>query len=327
MAKEYEIVSNAQFRFLNVFLVKINSRAQHIHSEIELGVVLDGNTTLRKNSDTFELTKGDIYLINSMEAHEFISDSEGVLILSIQISMRLLESFLSEQPVLRFTSSPRLKDVLGENEYDILTLLCSELAFSYLSDNSSSVYSYKCFGLTAQLLYFIKKWIPNESIKQQDYLPMKQKTDRLLSILNYIDENYTFKLLLSDIAEREGLSATYLSHLFKDALGMSFQDYLMNKRFEHAVNLLATTQRRILDISIACGFSDVRYLTKMFQTRFGCTPKEYRKGTQGLKKNAQPALSSIEHHYDQKQSLSIISSFREDIKQMVQMLPVETIWL
>ena len=325
MAKEFEIVSNSQFRFLNVFLVRITSRTPHLHREIELGVILDGNVTLRKNSDTFELTKGDIFLINSMEAHEFISDNEGVLILSVQISMRLLESFLSEQPVIRFCCSPRLMDVLGDNEYDILTLLCTELAYSYLSD-VSSVYSYKCFGLTAQLLYLLKKWIPNESLKQQEYLPMKQKTDRLLSILNYIDENFTFKLLLGDIAEREGLSVTYLSHLFKDSLGMSFQDYLMNKRFEYAVNLLATTQRRVLDISIACGFSDVRYLTKMFQDHFGCTPKEYRKNAQNLQDTTKYALSSLECRYDRDQSLAVISAIREEIKGMVPMLPAETVW-
>ncbi|EFR40149.1 transcriptional regulator, AraC family [Selenomonas sp. oral taxon 137 str. F0430] len=58
---------------------------------------------------------------------------------------------------------------------------------------------------------------------------------------------------------------------------MSFQDYLRKKRFTHARRLVAETQRSILDISLCCGFSDVRYLTKLFHEELGCTPTAYRK--------------------------------------------------
>ena len=44
--------------------------------------------------------------------------------------------------------------------------------------------------------------------------------------MDYIDENFRRKLLLGEIARREGLTMPYLSHLFKDTLGMSFQEYL-----------------------------------------------------------------------------------------------------
>ena len=59
---------------------------------------------------------------------------------------------------------------------------------------------------------------------------------------------------------------------------MSFQEYLNQKRFEYACRLLFTTDRRILDISLSSGFSDVRYFNQAFLEQYGCTPKEYRKG-------------------------------------------------
>ena len=84
MAREYEIVSSPQFRYLNIFLVRMLSRTTHIHTEIELGVILDGSVLLKNSADSWELQKGDIYLVNSLEPHEFMSKGKGALILSIQ---------------------------------------------------------------------------------------------------------------------------------------------------------------------------------------------------------------------------------------------------
>ena len=43
-------------------------------------------------------------------------------------------------------------------------------------------------------------------------------------ITHYIDEHYSEKLLLSDIARKEDLSLTYLSHFFKDYLDFPFRN-------------------------------------------------------------------------------------------------------
>lgn len=100
------------------------------------------------------------------------------------------------------------------------------------------------------------------------------------NITQYIDEHYSEKLLLSDIAEREDMDLYYLSHFFKDNFGMSFQNYLLKIRCERARRLLLLTDYSLLDISVSCGFSDPKYFNKGFQQQYGYTPKEYRKNFQ-----------------------------------------------
>lgn len=78
---------------------------------------------------------------------------------------------------------------------------------------------------------------------------------------------------------------TYVSHLFKDALGIGFQEYVREKRFEHALFLLSSTDKSILDICMESGFSDLRYMTAVFRKKFGCTPKEYRRQHPALPAN------------------------------------------
>jgi len=312
MAREYEIVSSPQFRYLNIFLVRLLSRTTHVHAEIELGVVLDGSVLLKNSVDSWQLKKGDIFLINSLEAHEFASDDKGVLILSIQLSMRLMESFLSEQSI-RFLGSPKLSDYFEgkEERYKLLYALCVELAHSYLGRQTD--FEYKCFSLTAQLVYLLKREIPTQVLSQQGRLLFLQKNDRILSVTNYINENFTHKLLLEDIARREGVSMTYLSHLFKDVLGISFQEYLKRKRFEYACNLIAATDRKILDISVSSGFSDVRYLTKLVQERYGCTPKEFRNNAKLTKKKHPSPLESTQYFFTQQESYLLLTPLRNQL--------------
>ena len=48
-------------------------------------------------------------------------------------------------------------------------------------------------------------------------------------------------------------------------------------RFEKALNLLTETDSSILDICIASGFSDIKYLNQLSEEYFGCTPGQYRR--------------------------------------------------
>lgn len=325
MAQEFEVVSNPHFRYLNVFLVRMISRTRHIHGEVELGMILDGSLVLHSGTEQYEMGKGDMYLINSLDAHEFVAEGKGALILSIQLSLWMMEQFLTERPNIRFLGSARVKDHYDgrEEHYRLLSLLCVELAYAYLGGRKD--YEYKCFSLASQILYSIKRDVPNEVISQQDYLPMQKKSDRILSVINYIEENFNNKLLLEDIARREGVSMTYLSHLFKDTLGVSFQDYLKQKRFEYACNLIATTQRKILDISISSGFSDVRYLTKLFQERYGCTPKEYRRGTATLQEKSASPLESTEYLFAPQDGFLLLTPVRDQLRESVGAVPLDAI--
>lgn len=322
MTKEYEIVSHAQFRYLHVFLVRLISRTTHIHRELELGMILDGTVSLRIGADAHRLQKGDLFLVNPLDAHEFLSDGSGVLVLSFQISPRLIEPFLGRTPDIRYSGSPNLREhYTGRAEaFAYLSLLCLNLAHSCL--DSTEDHAYRCFALVSQLLFLLKRDLPNQEMEQEDEHTAKQKGNRILSVIDCIEKSFTHKLLLADIAKQEGLSMTYLSHLFKDSLGISFQDYLKEKRFAYACHLIVTTQRKILDISVSSGFSDVRYLTRLFMERFGCTPKEYRKHAHGSDQKPVSPAESTQYFFTQEESLQLIAPLRAQMRERLREIPL-----
>ena len=275
MSGEYEVISYEQLSDLNVFLVRMQERGTHLHPDMELGLVLDGGIVLERGGARRTLRRGDLYLVNPLEAHSFTSAEEGGGVLLIaQISARLVERIFSGAKNIRYACGISLRAAMPRRSEELSALLM-QLGMVFFARRES--YEFRCLSCVGQIYYLLNTNLPWSFLAAAEEVPRRERADRMLAVLDYIEKNYTRKLLLGEIARREHLSLTYLSHLFKDVLGMSFQDYLRQKRFTHARRLVAETRRSILDISLCCGFSDVRYLTKLFHEELGCTPTAYRK--------------------------------------------------
>lgn len=292
MPKEFEVVSHTQLQHVTAFLVQVKERVTHTHRELEIGYVLDGAISLRTHQQTVLISKGDVYLVNGMEPHEFVSERNGALLAAIQFSPKLAEGFQTPETHFRYQGNPNLRYALEQEPecYKILCAACIELTYSFLRQQSND--EFRCFSLSASLMYLLHKNLLWTSLDYEDYSSLQQRTNRIMAVTDYVDQNFQHKLLLQEIAERENLSLSYLSHFFKDTLGMSFQEYLNQKRFAYACQLLFTTDRKIMDISLSSGFSDVRYFNEAFSAQYGCTPKEYRKGAQ----TPFPRLQQLEHN-------------------------------
>ena len=73
----------------------------------------------------------------------------------------------------------------------------------------------------------------------------------------------------------QGLTQTYLSHLFREQLHIPFQDYLGRLRLEAAMLLLRQSDTTLTDAAYACGFSDPKYLNQSFLKNLGMTPRQW----------------------------------------------------
>ena len=95
-------------------------------------------------------------------------------------------------------------------------------------------------------------------------------------VITYIDTDLTADLSLSAQATLLKLSPNYLSSLFKKETGTTLTNYVNNKRIEHAVYLLSSTDMQIQNIAQYCGIPDVNYFTKIFKKVMHKTPSEFK---------------------------------------------------
>lgn len=93
----------------------------------------------------------------------------------------------------------------------------------------------------------------------------------------YVEEHYYENLMLSDVAQKVGISAGYLSTLFQRKMSKGFVDYLNEIRVEHACTYLRQNYLKTYEIAYKVGFRDEKYFSKVFKKVKGQSPSEYKK--------------------------------------------------
>lgn len=101
-------------------------------------------------------------------------------------------------------------------------------------------------------------------------------SDAIYHVVQYMHGHYAEKISLEDAAKAVYLSPTYLSRIFKQETGISFNRYLNNIRVEKSKTLLISNQVRLADIAPMVGFEDQSYYTKVFKRTTGMLPSLYR---------------------------------------------------
>ena len=107
--------------------------------------------------------------------------------------------------------------------------------------------------------------------------PPAGSSRRVEKIARFIAENYQEDITAAQIAKAASLNVNYASGLFRRQCGMSPTDYLMLHRAHHAHRLLATTDRKIIEIAFDSGFRSLSRFYAAFDRIFHCPPREVRR--------------------------------------------------
>ncbi|MEE1186007.1 MAG: 2-isopropylmalate synthase [Acutalibacteraceae bacterium] len=109
-----------------------------------------------------------------------------------------------------------------------------------------------------------------QSIKQ-----MSDKDERIVAILNYIQNNYS-TVTLDSLSNEFFLSKPYLSKYIKEHSGNTFGDTVKSIRMDKAKALLKNKGMTVESISRSLGYENVEHFNRLFKKLFKMTPVQYR---------------------------------------------------
>ena len=99
---------------------------------------------------------------------------------------------------------------------------------------------------------------------------------RMKRIMDHIHSAWNEDISLRELAAREFLSEGYLSRFLKQNLDMTYSQYVMGLRLEHAEKQLRNTDHSITQIAYDCGFHNASAFIENFRQKHGLTPRQYR---------------------------------------------------
>lgn len=97
---------------------------------------------------------------------------------------------------------------------------------------------------------------------------------KLQQVKDYINEHLGQDLKLVELSAIAQLSPYHFLRLFRQGMGITPHQYILQQRIDRAKNLLQHSELSIAEIAVRTGFSDQSHLTRCFKLRFGITPKQ-----------------------------------------------------
>lgn len=168
-------------------------------------------------------------------------------------------------------SSAQLKNIPQFVDSDICQ--AGEMLLDALNSPLGSAVMFESFARV-----FLTKLIHKYGLEKSEEIAFNRSftSSHYKRVFDYVANHFHENITLETMAAQAGISTYHFARLFKQTIGESPHQFLMQYRVEQARKQLADASRLIADIAIACGFSDQAHFTRVFKQSTGKTPRQYR---------------------------------------------------
>ena len=256
------------------YVYRIGTYHYNWHRDLELLTVLNGRAEVCAGGNRWLLKEDDIILINSNQGHTTLAEGADTVAMILHLDPDFLKDYYEDVEYLSFhicsVDNPKKQDIFGRFRRD--------LAWMMLEAEKEAPQSRLLFELAFfDLLYTMVSEFPPERMQSAAFKANQKQMDSVNKMIKYINKNYYKKLSLNALAKESGYNASYVSQLFKTYVGINFYDYLTRIRLREATRALSQSDRKILDIALEHGFSDLKAFNTAFKETFRKSPTEYRR--------------------------------------------------
>lgn len=225
----------------------------HVHDSWEFIYCTSGTGTLFFNDFKLDYKEGEIVIIPPGFPHANQS-TDGFT----NIFINMLNASLSFKEPL----------IIADDASNHILEAFNSVYYHYYSNIEKKSLIISSLGMLI-LSYFV---VHQES---SDISTIVQKIEANI-LANFADCYYD----LNDYLKQFYFSNDYIRKLFKRELGVTPNQYLIDKRLQTSTDLLGSLNsdsNNISDIAVVCGFKDPLYFSRMFKKKYGISPTEYAK--------------------------------------------------
>lgn len=250
----------------------------HKHREYELNFIQNGAGVERTvGNSTSVISDVELVLVGGEDLEHVWEQgtckSRDIREITIQFSPDLLSSELLSKN--QFTS---IKEMLEKSRRGIAFPLTAIMeVYTNLDKIATQKDPFLQFLEILYILYTLSKFeVSTLATSPRASREDETGSDRIRKVNDYISSHYTEDLTLEDLASYVGLSPTSLSRLYKQKAGETLSNRILNTRLGHAARDLVNTDRNIADICFSCGFNNLSNFNRLFKSRHGMSPREFR---------------------------------------------------
>ena len=251
----------------------------HYHDFHKILILLNGDVTYCVEGRSYDLKKNDIVLVPAGEVHRPIIHSEVTYDrIIIYVAPDFLEQYTDDAVDLHLFFQKALDEqshVLRIHSFANSRL--GAITKDLDSSLSDSDYAHELHHKILFLEFLIQ--LNRAALHNKvEFIETSASSEKILTILNYLNEHLTESISINDLSSRFFLSRYYLMHTFKEQTGYSIGNYLSTKRLLLAKELILSG-KPITDICYECGFKNYSTFSRAYKKYFGESPRNLRQST------------------------------------------------
>lgn len=263
----WQIIGNLRIELQTFSHIKLDETWRHSgmlneYSRIYFVLKSDGATYISSDGKRNDLQKNHLYLTPAGTLFDCHCEKSTELYF-----MHIKTTIIGGIEWFRFLQCPLKVKITNTKNY---LILWKRIKTVFKSNNLSRILELDAL-IRQLLLPFYKE---ARFSRDGDMFPNLQRFSKLLG---FIEENLASELSLPELAGVVHLQPAYLSHLFKQELGVGLRAFILQRRIERAQELMRTTEDSLDQIGSALGFNDGFHFSKTFKRLTGMAPSQFRK--------------------------------------------------
>ena len=198
--------------------------------------------------------------------------TENVEVSHVYLSQALM-SRVAVDMLERDVSEIRLHDLLRETD-PVITRICNEITREAVQNNLGGPIYVDALGVQLAV-HLLRHYASFEFCDPAD--PGGLSPAQVRCLVEFVEAHLHEQIRLEAMAERVGLGVWTFNRRFRQTFDRSAYAFVIDKRMERAKHLLRRGSLAVKAVAASCGFSDQAHLTRMFRSRLGVTPAQFRK--------------------------------------------------
>lgn len=252
----------------------------HQHMDYELNFIEHGSGARRIVGDSIEE----------------IGDYDLVLISGVNLEHVWEQGRCSSKEIheitIQFPQNLFSQEILGKNQFSTIRTMLERASHGLSFPMGAILRVYNTIvglpgdnGSYSQYLDFLSlmyelsliedsKVLASSSFSSTEQVSLEK--DRITVIKNYIGEHFSEDISLTRLAELACMTPSAFSRYFKVKTGVTLSDYIIDVKLGNAARLLVDSPKNIAEICFECGFNNQSNFNRIFKTKRGLTPREFR---------------------------------------------------
>lgn len=277
----YEEINHLNLDFPVIFHYNNLSRdhkfRKHWHEKLEFLYFVKGEGIVSCNAKRIPVSPGVLAVVNSNEMHDITAITEKLEYYCIIIDNLLFKSLHTDICETKYINPIYCNLILFENrvENDHSVNECIKSIIDEFKVKATG-YELSVKSYIFRLIVLLLRNYTNRLLTPQEYNARVKNLNIINSVLQYMEKNFNEAITVEELSKKAQLSKYYFLRLFKKTTGKSVIDYLNYVRINKAEEILAQSDKNIIETAFLCGFNDANYFSRVFKKYKGVSPSRIR---------------------------------------------------